>query len=118
MTSSAGNMVSIAFFNFAGISVTQEISATTRMVLSNCRTLIILIISLAVHFTFWQACLIQLSGFILLLIGMFLYNDIIIRPCLQHIGCLKRRTDMEADPDEFEPLLGSDGKLKTVYTDK
>ncbi|XP_042634258.1 solute carrier family 35 member F6-like [Cyprinus carpio] len=35
-----GNTVSIAFFNFAGISVTKEISATTRMVLDSLRTVV------------------------------------------------------------------------------
>lgn len=32
LSSPAGTIVSIAFFNYAGISVTKEISATTRMV--------------------------------------------------------------------------------------
>jgi len=90
--------------------VTQEISATTRMVLDSCRTLIIWIVSLAIKFNSWQSFLVQLSGFVLLVIGMCLYNDIIIRPCLQCLGCLKKRSDIEPDPDEFEPLLGSDGK--------
>lgn len=37
----SGTIVSIAFFNFAGISVTKEISATTRMVLDSVRTMVI-----------------------------------------------------------------------------
>nr|CAD7197946.1 unnamed protein product [Timema douglasi] len=44
-------LVSIAFFNFAGISVTKEMSATTRMVLNSLRTLFIWIVSLALE---WQ----------------------------------------------------------------
>lgn len=43
-----GTVFSIAFFNFAGISVTKEISATTRMVLDSVRTLVIWLFSLAV----------------------------------------------------------------------
>lgn len=43
---------SIAFFNFAGISVTKEISATTRMILDSIRTVIIWVISLTFK---WQA---------------------------------------------------------------
>nr|CAD7438883.1 unnamed protein product [Timema bartmani] len=46
-----GTVVSIAFFNFAGISVTKEMSATTRMVLDSVRTLFIWIFSLALE---WQ----------------------------------------------------------------
>lgn len=34
-----GTIISIAFFNFAGISVTKEMSATTRMVLDSVRYL-------------------------------------------------------------------------------
>ena len=44
-------MVSIAFFNFAGVSVTKELSATTRMVLDSVRTLVIWAVSLALR---WQ----------------------------------------------------------------
>ncbi|CAF1202617.1 unnamed protein product [Rotaria sp. Silwood1] len=69
-----GNILSIAFFNFAGISVTKELSATTRMVLDSGRTLIIWILSLALQ---WQAFyLLQLLGFIVLVIGMGIYNGV------------------------------------------
>lgn len=47
----SGTVVSIAFFNFAGISVTKEINATTRMVLDSVRVLAIWGVSLAVG---WQ----------------------------------------------------------------
>ena len=53
--------MSIAFFNFSGISVTKEISATTRMVLDSTRTVVIWGFSLAVSwqkFT-WQSFLMQ-----------------------------------------------------------
>lgn len=46
-----GTVVSIAFFNFAGVSVTKELSATTRMVLDSVRTLVIWTVSLSLH---WQ----------------------------------------------------------------
>ncbi|KAI6242902.1 UAA transporter family protein [Aphelenchoides fujianensis] len=39
-------IVSIAFFNFAGVSVTKRLSATTRMVLDSVRTLVIWILSI------------------------------------------------------------------------
>ncbi|CAH1114988.1 unnamed protein product [Psylliodes chrysocephalus] len=69
-----GTIFSIAFFNFAGISVTKELSATTRMVLDSVRTIIIWVFSLAFfgqHFH-W----LQLLGFVLLLAGLSLYNGI------------------------------------------
>ncbi|CAF1118234.1 unnamed protein product [Adineta steineri] len=69
-----GNVFSIAFFNFAGISVTKELSSTTRMVLDSGRTLIIWVVSLALQ---WQAFYpLQIIGFILLVIGMGIYNDV------------------------------------------
>lgn len=75
-----GTVISIAFFNFAGISVTKEISATTRTVLDSIRTLVIWLFSLAVQ---WQAfSVVQLAGFMVLIVGMFLYNDVIIRPTI------------------------------------
>lgn len=42
-----GTLISIAFFNFAGVSVTKEMSATTRMVLDSVRTVVIWTFSLA-----------------------------------------------------------------------
>ena len=41
-------VVSIAFFNFCGVSITKELSATTRKVLDTLRTLVIWAFSLAV----------------------------------------------------------------------
>lgn len=73
-----GTILSIAFFNFAGISVTREMSATTRMVLDSLRTVVIWVVSIAVgweHFN-W----IQLIGFLVLLVGTFIYNDAVFMP--------------------------------------
>ena len=69
--------ISIAFFNFAGISVTKEMSATTRMVLDSVRTLVIWTVSL-LPFVKWQEFhALQLVGFIVLVTGMCIYNNII-----------------------------------------
>ncbi|CAF0843691.1 unnamed protein product [Rotaria sp. Silwood1] len=69
-----GNILSIAFFNFAGISVTKELSSTTRMVLDSGRTLLIWAISLALA---WQKFYpLQIAGFFLLVVGMGIYNGV------------------------------------------
>ena len=66
-----GNVFSIAFFNFAGISVTKELSSTTRMVLDSGRTLIIYIVSLALQ---WQAFYpLQILGLFFVLIYFYFY---------------------------------------------
>ncbi|XP_058454828.1 solute carrier family 35 member F6 [Malaya genurostris] len=86
-----GTIVSIAFFNFAGISVTKEISATTRMVLDSVRTLVIWAISLLLS---WQKFhYLQIFGFAGLLFGMCLYNNIIIIQMYDrlHNAYLRRR---------------------------
>lgn len=72
----SGTIISIAFFNFAGISVTKEISATTRMVLDSVRTLVIWVISLLLGWQGFQW--LQLVGFTALIFGMCLYNDVVV----------------------------------------
>lgn len=94
--------MSIAFFNFAGISVTKQHSATTRTVLDSIRTLIIWVFSLLIgdeKFSF-----IKLGGFVVLLIGMSIYNDVFIRPLI--LRALGRdgapRVQLVEEPDETE----------------
>uniref|UniRef100_T1IPN2 Membrane metallo-endopeptidase-like 1 n=1 Tax=Strigamia maritima TaxID=126957 RepID=T1IPN2_STRMM len=82
-----GNIFSIAFFNFAGISVTKEMSATTRMVLDSVRTIVIWAASLAFGIGKQQFHYLQVIGFIFLLSGMCLYYDIIIMPFFRARGC-------------------------------
>lgn len=96
-----GTVISIAFFNFAGISVTKEISATTRMVLDSVRTLVIWVVALLLG---WQAFQwLQVVGFVSLLFGMCLYNNIIV---IQSYSAarnyyLRRRYGDQADTDEI-----------------
>jgi len=83
-----GNMCSIACFNFAGVSVTAELSSTTRAVLDNLRIIFI-----------WAFFLIPMGdflcevrdefhylhpiGLVVLVVGIWLYNDIIIMPAIR-----------------------------------
>eukprot|EP00929_Paragymnodinium_shiwhaense_P109857 TRINITY_DN7641_c0_g2_i1.p1 TRINITY_DN7641_c0_g2~~TRINITY_DN7641_c0_g2_i1.p1 ORF type:complete len:402 (-),score=79.60 TRINITY_DN7641_c0_g2_i1:696-1901(-) len=73
------NMLSIAMFNNAGISVTRVLSATHRMVLDSMRTVIIWAVSLAIpgweDINMWT--LVKLAGFLLLAFGTGVYNEII-----------------------------------------
>ncbi|KAM7395208.1 hypothetical protein PAMA_006797 [Pampus argenteus] len=98
-----GNTVSIAFFNFAGISVTKEISATTRMVLDSLRTLVIWVVSLALG---WEQFLgLQVLGFLVLLLGTALYNGL-HRPVMARIPCCAGMVnEEESSPGERERLL-------------
>jgi len=73
-----GTIFSIAFFNYAGQTVTKELSATTRMVLDSVRTLVIWIFSISIGWQKFQY--LQAIGFVVLLTGMSLYNDLLIMP--------------------------------------
>jgi len=104
----SGTVISIAFFNFAGISVTKELTATTRMVLDSVRTLVIWAVSMGIG---WQNFFyLQLVGFMILLVGMMLYNDIIILPTIKFIGvktgCIQPEVseyrDLDVDAGEFD----------------
>lgn len=91
LVSILGTIVSIAFFNYAGISVTKEISATTRMVLDSVRTMIIWIFSMAIGWQTFQG--LQLGGFVFLLFGMCLYNDVFVCQMYRRIRdmCTRRQ---------------------------
>uniref|UniRef100_A0ABM0M1P0 Solute carrier family 35 member F6-like n=1 Tax=Saccoglossus kowalevskii TaxID=10224 RepID=A0ABM0M1P0_SACKO len=97
-----GNMVSIAFFNFAGISVTKEMSATTRMVLDSVRTLVIWVFTIAVG---WESFLpLKILGFVLLLNGQCIYNQIICAPLLRKKGICLRFVDPTGEAGR-QPLI-------------
>ncbi|KAL2082540.1 hypothetical protein ACEWY4_022358 [Coilia grayii] len=101
-----GNTLSIAFFNFAGMSVTKEISATTRMVLDSLRTVVIWAVSLALG---WETFLgLQVLGFIVLLLGTSLYNGL-HRPLLARMPCcahlVGQQQEEEGSDREREPLV-------------
>lgn len=100
----SGTVVSIAFFNFAGISVTKEISATSRMVLDSVRTVVIWAFSLLVK---WQTFdYLQLFGFVVLLFGMCLYNNIIVLQTYRKIAdLLSSRRNYDNVDNENEPNI-------------
>ncbi|XP_060596006.1 solute carrier family 35 member F6-like [Ruditapes philippinarum] len=100
-----GNIMSIAFFNFAGISVTRELSATTRMVLDSVRTLVIWAVTLSLSWQDFQY--LQVVGFILLILGMMLYNDIIIMPWWRRRREMREVNQNDRNTGERERLLGN-----------
>ncbi|KAG6846889.1 hypothetical protein H0H93_011286 [Arthromyces matolae] len=74
--------ISIAFFNFFGLSVTRHVSATARSLTDTCRTLSIWIISLGLGWEMFvfPASLLQVLGFSVLVYGTFLYNNLVRIP--------------------------------------
>lgn len=69
-----GNIISIAFFNFCGVSVTKHLSAAHRMVIDSTRTILVWSLSLALSFE--SFCYLNLIGFAPLLVGALIYNSV------------------------------------------
>ena len=78
---SLGLVFSIAFFNFAGLTVTKTMNATTRMVLDTFRSIIIWVISLAVGWQKFEA--LQPVGYVILFVGIWIYYNLIIMPAVR-----------------------------------
>lgn len=99
-----GNMVSIACFNFFGISVTKHMAATTRMVLDSMRTIVIWGYSIGIG---WQKFVpLQLAGFAALVIGMAWYNQIFLPKVL-------KPDEAESEEEEgFAEILTDDSDLQ------
>jgi len=103
-----GNMCSIALFNYAGITVMKELTATTRAVLDQIRVILIYIVFLTLplvssflckerdHFVF-----VAPIGLVILIIGVFIYNDILIMPAYRKWrGIEEPVKDAEAKAEE------------------
>ncbi|KAJ8947361.1 hypothetical protein NQ318_002887 [Aromia moschata] len=80
-----GSTVAVAFFNFAGISLTKELSATARMVVDSMRSIIVWIGS--VVFFEQKFHWLQPVAFVLIIVGMCLYNGIATALVRKRLGC-------------------------------
>lgn len=101
-----GITFSIAFFNFAGISVTKEISATTRMILDSVRTIVIWAFSLTFRWQFFHY--LQLIGFTILLIGMCCYNNVAIPQLIRKCYCFIMKKRRSPDQERFISIAADD----------
>ena len=100
---------SIAFFNFAGLSVTKHVSSTARTIVDTCRTIIIWtffmlpIVPEGTQETFdWK----QLLGFVILVFGSLLYNEILVIPLCgfdqNTKEAIKKRKEQEKEQEKEE----------------
>jgi len=78
-----GSIFSIAIFNYSGVTVTQQASATARSTIDVSRTILIWAVELLLHWNTFN--IIQLVGFIILAIGTLLYNRLITFQALDPI---------------------------------
>lgn len=102
---SLGGVVSIAFFNFFGVSITKHLNAATRMILDSCRTIVVWAVSLALK---WETfCYIDIIGFVVLLAGTVVFNEIVHIP-----GLMPPKTVSETEKpllavEEMDPSMPS-----------
>lgn len=93
-----GSIIAIAFTNFAGVSVTKEISATTRTMLDSICTLVIWLVSLGVGWENFQY--LQVVGYIVLVLGMFIYHDMVFTPFFREKGWLNCKSCQPVDDED------------------
>lgn len=75
LTSSLLIMVCISMFNFCGISLTHQMSATARSTIDSCRTLLVWIVAMVLG---WESFLfLQSIGFATLVFGTLCFNGVL-----------------------------------------
>jgi len=84
--------LSIAFYNFCGLSVAKQLTAVHRTFIDACRTICVWGVEILLFYATkgslgeplnkWS--LVQLLGFLLLLLGTWTYNAIVKFPCLYY----------------------------------
>ena len=89
-------VTAITLFNYFGVTITQQLGATSRVIVDCVRTLVIWGVALALGWEKFQIA--QPIGFVFLLFGFFVYNGLIIFPCFQ----INDKKD--ASIEEIEPL--------------
>jgi len=96
-------MFVIMGLNATAMMVTQQFTAVHRTILEAARTLCIWITNLFIYYTInnnfgevwtdWSY--LELGGFMLLLLGMFIYNRVIELPCLPDYSQLNQANELE-----------------------
>jgi len=97
-----GCIVSIAFYNFFGISVTKYLSATHRTTVDASRVFFVWLASLLIGWEHFQW--LQLVGFVILLAGTTIFNEIVRLPFFTYP--VKQPASLSIN--ESQPLLRED----------
>eukprot|EP00823_Brevimastigomonas_motovehiculus_P002694 TRINITY_DN1623_c0_g1_i1.p1 TRINITY_DN1623_c0_g1~~TRINITY_DN1623_c0_g1_i1.p1 ORF type:complete len:415 (+),score=84.06 TRINITY_DN1623_c0_g1_i1:44-1246(+) len=73
-----GNVVYIAAYNYLGVTITKDMSATVRTLLDTCRTVLVWVASLAIG---WEEFYyLQPIGFVVQVFGTLIFQEIIVIP--------------------------------------
>ena len=75
-------VLSIAFFNFSGLTISKHVSSTARTIVDTLRTIVIWVFFLTMPFvpedTKEKFSWLQLLGFAILILGSLIYNEILV----------------------------------------
>lgn len=125
--------LSIAFYNFFGLTLTKSLTAVHRTLIDACRTIVVWAIELFIYYVIHEGfgetwdrkySIFQVDGFLFLMLGTALYNELLIIPPLmpkpdasQQDRALNGRLENgNADLLENEPLLRSHDQAES-YND-
>lgn len=75
------SIFSIAFFNFSGVTVTQQASAVSRSTIDVSRTILIWGVELSLGWNSFN--MLQFAGFVVLALGTLIYNRLLVIPALE-----------------------------------
>lgn len=103
-----GSILSIAFFNFFGITLTKKLSGAARATIDACRTLFVWMYSLHVG---WEEKsvlknMIQVIGFVIMVSGTSLFNGLISAPKRYGKTTPKRNAGSVEEPLLSQPANG------------
>lgn len=101
--------LSIAFFNFFGLSVTKHLTSIHRTLIDACRTVLVWVASLFIYYVVaedygepWtKYSPLQVSGFLLLILGTCIYNSVIKLPFFDYTPPPPPPVD-----EEQKPMMG------------
>ena len=106
-------LLSIAFYNFFGLSVTKYLTCVHRTLIDACRTIVVWAFELILHAcddrygeSWTRYSWIQVIGFVLLILGTLFYNSIIKFPCFNYDETkVAEKKEGEGEETEKTPLI-------------
>jgi drug/metabolite transporter (DMT)-like permease len=123
-----GYLLSIAFYNFFGLSVAKKLTSVHRTLIDACRTIFVWGLNISVYYLIWHFfphdlprygepwtdySYVQLGGFVLLVFGTLIYNGVIKVPCSVYLTAAQQAQQNAniGKPEDERPLL-TDKELK------
>lgn len=116
-------LISIAFYNYFGLSVTKHLTAIHRTLIDACRTIIIWICGLFIYYFFDKDFgepfdkrygIFQVDGFLFLIMGTAFYNELLDIPFIPKL----RKTPTETYPSLVDSGIESVKGTNEIHDDE